>query len=518
MKYSPLFFLCIALTGFAEEPVRVAVDRAVTVHTMKAGIGCNFHAIETPLPYDETRTWAGSVWGANPDPEDEAGWQAVYRHLDWLGLDWARLGLTLQMWEPERGKRTPEGREMRILYRYLEYFQSRKVDVYLQHFFHNTQWLSKPEHRSDPVKVVRGAPADIEAFTDSLAALTDHVVRVKGYTCVRQMGLMNEPFENWSWYIRSFAPDTAEDPLPAMRLMRAKLDRLGLGVQFTGPDVSLYTTHPVQPHKKDFFEVFQAYDFHQYLTRWDWEPRDTTYVDGTKCQLDKISEAEEQIARWRDEAAKSGKPVFASEMGTFMYGFARHDAGIISYLAVLKDFQSVVRFSNVGIDGFARWNFLNRGDLDGPWQMLTTWDIANGKLLPTEKFTPNRAPYFMWGALSRFTAKHSRVVRTDVEGGKVAGLQRVFAATFAAPGSGRITTYVINDAEQAFKLKLSLGKTDRDVRLYRLDEAFLRGTGSFGAGENLGQATEWTGEIAPRSVLWLTEQAVSDGAVGVICD
>jgi hypothetical protein len=516
MKQYPFAFLCLVLAGFAEEPVRVAVDRTVTVHTMRAGIGCNFHAIETPLPYDDFKTWAGSVWGANPDPSDDAAWEAIYRQLDWLGLDWARLGFTLQMWEPEKGKRQPEGREMRILYRYLEYFQKRGVDVYLQHFFHNTDWLSKPEHRADPIRRVRGAPTDIVAFTDSLSALVAHLVKDKRFTCIRQFGLTNEPFENWSWYIRSFAPDVAEDPVPAMQLMRAKLDALGLGVQFTGPDVSLYVGHPVQPGKKEFFTVFQAYDFHQYLTRWDWEPRDTTYVDGTKCQLDKISDAEKQLVEWRDAAAKDGKPVFASEMGTFMYGFARRDAGVVSYLSVLKDFQTVVRFSNIGIDGFARWNFLNRGDLDGPWQMVTTWDIANGRMLPHAEYAPNRNPYLMWGALSRFTAKQSHIVRTTVAGGEIDGLKRVFATSYVAPGSGKLTTYVVNDAERAFPLALALGEAPHSKRLYRLDEKTLvNGSGRF-TGEPLGNGAEWSGEIPARSVLWITEQLLTENGEGVV--
>lgn len=55
--------------------------------------------------------------------------------------------------------------------------------------------------------------------------------------------------------------------------------------------------------------------------------------------------------------------------------------------------------------GFNRWSFLNRGDLDGVWQMVDTWDSKQGALLKT--FRPRLNSYFTYGLISRLTAKHS---------------------------------------------------------------------------------------------------------------
>jgi len=38
-----------------------------------------------------------------------------------------------------------------------------------------------------------------------------------------------------------------------------------------------------------------------------------------------------------------------------------------------------VRGINAGVDGFNRWSFINRGDLDGQWQLLRTWQSETGQ-------------------------------------------------------------------------------------------------------------------------------------------
>jgi hypothetical protein len=34
-----------------------------------------------------------------------------------------------------------------------------------------------------------------------------------------------------------------------------------------------------------------------------------------------------------------------------------------------------------GVSAFNRWSFTNRGDLDGQWQLIRTWDMENKKYL-----------------------------------------------------------------------------------------------------------------------------------------
>ena len=73
--------------------------------------------------------------------------------------------------------------------------------------------------------------------------------------------------------------------------------------------------------------------------------------------------------------------------------------------------------NNAGVDGFNRWSFLNRGDLDGQWQLVDTWDREHKRLLAD--FPPHPNSYFCLGLLSRFTARHSAVLATHVAEGKL---------------------------------------------------------------------------------------------------
>ena len=123
-----------------------------------------------------------------------------------------------------------------------------------------------------------------------------------------------------------------------------------------------------------------------------------------------------------------------------------------------------MRRINAGADGFNRWSFLNRGDLDGQWQFIETWDRKEKKLL--KEYTPHPNTYFVLGLLSRFIAKHSDVLDCRVEGGKVDPWQRVFAAALRSP-KGNLTLAVVNDAKTEYKASFELRELAKDCTLYR---------------------------------------------------
>jgi len=135
------------------------------------------------------------------------------------------------------------------------------------------------------------------------------------------------------------------------------------------------------------------------------------------------------------------------------YGWLPDKTGPGCPESVLAGSELVVRLANAGVDGFNRWSFLNRGDLDGQWQLVDTWDPRRKKLLA--KFPPHPNSYFCLGLLSRFTAKHSAVLSSRVDGGKLGDWQRVFCAAFRSPGGG-VTLALVNDAPVKFQLKLAV--------------------------------------------------------------
>ena len=107
------------------DEVRVVVDAASVVNTMRGGIGASWHAIEKPIstkfdPIFGLHDHGGSGWGANPPAEDDNAWGVLYRHAQWLGMDWIRVELEQRMYEPERRRFDWDNPEMRILYRILD--------------------------------------------------------------------------------------------------------------------------------------------------------------------------------------------------------------------------------------------------------------------------------------------------------------------------------------------------------------------------------------------------------------
>jgi hypothetical protein len=210
----------------------------------------------------------------------------------------------------------------------------------------------------------------------------------------------------------------------------------------SGPDISQGGFPAVAPGDFDYLPLLGAYDFHDYDADFDFR------TGGH------IAAQERNAARWAKFAHDQGKPLFLSEFGTMGYGWQADKPGPTSPQSVLAGSELVLREANAGVDGFIRWSFLNRGDLDGQWQFVDTWDRKNKKLLT--EFTPHPNSYFALGLLSRFTAKNSTVLASQVSSAQVKGWQRVFCAAFRSP-KGNLTLAIVNDAPVEFALKLSWG-------------------------------------------------------------
>ena len=197
----------------------------------------------------------------------------------------------------------------------------------------------------------------------------------------------------------------------------------------------------LEPGKINFNEFIGAYDLHSYYARFDW-----TAGPGYP-----LKDAEEHLRHWRQWTAALRKPLFLSELGSMVFGWGDTNPGPRSFPAAIKDAELVVRALNLGVDGFNRWSFINRGDLDGQWQLIETWDPAAGHL--RQEIIPAPNGYFVYGLLSRLTAKHSQVLRSEVAGGVIDGHPRVFAAALRSPRS-HLTLAIINDAPQPWPMNL----------------------------------------------------------------
>jgi hypothetical protein len=139
-------------------------------------------------------------------------------------------------------------------------------------------------------------------------------------------------------------------------------------------------------------------------------------------------------------------------------------AGPACYQSGLKNASLIVRGINVGVDGFNRWSFTNRGDLDGQWQLVRTWDIDHNRLL--NAFTPQPNAYYQFAMLSRFLPKHSGVLATRVEAPFTERDRKLMATALRTP-KGNLTVLVVNESYRAADATIELEHLPAPIRFVR---------------------------------------------------
>jgi len=360
-----------------------------------------------------------------------------------------RVELEQRMYEKERRVFDWNNAEMRVLYRVLDWAERRGVDVFLQQMWGTSHGTPIPAMR----KTRSGGCAT--PHTPSRRGLTDRRTRGSSDTGERvqlhPLGVgANEPgYDSFSWWQDS---DLKAVPFsPSLKAVREDFDRRGLDVPVSGPD---RTDLPeLKPEEIDFNSYIGAFDLHSYNAVFDsmgWGYN--------------LAEAERRMRQWAEWAHARNKPFFISEFGTMAYGRGHNDAGPACYQSGLKNASLVVRGINAGVDGFNRWSFTNRGDLDGQWQLLRTWDTSRDRLL--DVFSPQPNAYYQFAMLSRFLPKYSAVLATHVEAPYLEEDRKVVAAALRTP-KGNLTVVLVNENHQAADLSLELTGLPQTVRMHR---------------------------------------------------
>jgi hypothetical protein len=486
----------------AEPPATLTVEADRAVHQMAGGIGASWHAIRVKQRFDGAVRYRydvrhdnpqGSAVGANP-PLDSAAWKDIDRLGSWLGLDWLRVELSRRMYEPQKGRYDWDNQEMRTLYRILDWCQRNDADVFLTEMWRNVDWLAYPD-----VHPLLSAPNSLEDFAEGLATLADHLIRQKNYTCIKWLCIANEPQGgSWgSWWSRG--PDNAA-LAPAFKAVRQALDRRGMALRLSGPD---WTDLPkLEPDKLPFAPDLGAFDLHSYGA----PNADTSRILGA-------------WARW---AHQQGKPFFLTELGDMSLGWGTSNPGPSSFEAVLSNAEKILRGLNVGVDGFNRWSFLNRGDLDGQWQLVRTWDREAGRFLA--RADPEPVPFYGYAMLTRFTAKHSHVLPCEWQfKTKDADTPRVFAAALRSPGA-RLTLILANRETAALETHFRWQGLDRETvfHRYELTEHKVQEPGFKLASEGQlvlsPRQSEFDYSLPPRSLAVFSTFDLTPDAPGVIAD
>ena len=445
-----VIFLFIALHSCSTKKADINIDTSRIVYKIAGGIGASWHAIsEDTIDESPEYKWAlryknnrGSAWGGNPPVTNNSAWEQIYRHASWLGMSFVRVELSARMYEPGKNRFDWENEEMQALYKILDWAEANDADVFLQQMWSNVKWNSYPG-----VQPLLSAPKSVEDFAEGFATLAEYLTVTKKYSCIKWLCITNEP-PGGSWGSWWSMGETNPPVTPAWREVRKALDKRNITIPVSGPD---WTDLPVfDASKIDFDEFIGAYDIHSY--------------QGIDAEKQKIVE---DWARW---AKEHNKPMFLSEIGDMRLGWKDTNPGPKSFAAAMSNAESVLRGLSAGVSGFNRWSFTNRGDLDGQWQLIRTWDIENQKY--SDKIEPETVAFYGYGIITRFMAKHSSVVFTDTISNS-----SLLSHTLKTD-DGNLTTYILNksDSAQIITLKIT-GSGNTKLYLYRVTEDELTRSG-----------------------------------------
>lgn len=424
-------------------PVEIRIHADQVRYQMAGGIGASWHAIsEDSIDEGPEYKWAlrtinsrGSAWGGNPPVTDTKAWDQICHHASWLGLSFVRVELSARMYEPERNRFDWDNEEMAALYKILGWAEANRADVFLQQMWSNVKWNSYPG-----VQPLLSAPRSVEDFAEGIATLAEYLTKTKKYTCIKWICITNEPpGGGWgSWW----STGETDAPLtPALKAVREALNRKNIRIPLSGPDWT--DLPPFDETKIDFDPYVGAYDIHSYQG-----------IDEGKQRI---------LADWATWAGKHGKPMFLSEIGNMTLGWKDSNPGPKSFAAALSNAESILRGLAAGVGGFNRWSFTNRGDLDGQWQLVRTWDIKNKKYMEEMEIEPTA--YYGYGIITRFVEKHSSVL--DTESIFNPG---ILAQALKSP-VGQLTILLLNKnpMEQTVSLRIS-GAENQKLYHYRVTE------------------------------------------------
>ena len=439
-----LIFLTIMITTKAQSQTSIAIHCDQNKYTMSGGIGASWHAIskdsiDESVEYKYALRYAhsrGSAWGGNPPVASTNEWEQINKHASWLGLSWLRVELSMRMYEPERNDFQWDNEEMLALYNILDWAEANNADVFLQQMWSNVKWNSYPG-----VQPLLSAPKSLNDFAEGLARLIEYLTIEKNYTCIKWLCITNEPpGGSWgSWW------SMGEQNAPyasALKEVRRVLDEKKLDVPISGPD---WTDLPTFDAKKiNFDQYIGAYDIHSYHG-----------IDEVKQQ---------KLEEWAVWARNHGKPLFLSEIGDMKLGWRDSNPAPKSFEAALSNAESILRGMAVGVSAFNRWSYTNRGDLDGQWQLIRTWDAEKKEYYEEVEIEP--VAFYGYGILTRFSIKNSSVVFTEPIKDTT-----ILSQTLKSP-SGEMTTYIVNksDKEQLIKLTIS-GISNQHFFLYSATES-----------------------------------------------
>ncbi len=475
------------------QPIGLRVNAEKVLHSMRGGIGASWHAMSKEIPLENEKydypvrhtNPRGSAYGANPPLSETKMWDQLCGHAAWLGLNFIRVELSQRMYEPGRDIFDWDNEEMLALYKILDWCESNNADVFLQQMWGHVEWNACPG-----VHPLLSAPRSLDDFAGGISALLHHLLRKKKYSCIKYFSITNEPPGGTWGYWWSYGSGSGTIT-PALKKARETLNGAGIELPLSGPDWT--NLPPLNPNQIDFDGSVGAYDIHSY--------------SGINAHGARI------IRDWVEWAHSRKKPFFLTEFGNMNLGWGGDNPGPKSFDAALSNASDMISCLNLGVDGMNRWSFVNRGDFDGQWQLIQTWDRKRKSYL--KKIKPEPAAYFGFAIMSRYMGKYAAVVQTSVEEETPDIRSAAVINT-----TGELSIYFLNSSQASRHVSVKIDGRDshRKIYLYQVSEKLVS-NGNFSL-EPMPALPEAAGKrsviLPPKSISVLTDYHLTSKDPGII--
>ena len=304
-------------------------------------------------------------------PEEEAQHD---RRIQWVNPSWIRTFIWIKEWCPSGDFKTFDfdSPGMKSHYRSLDLYQKMGVRVGLV----DTEWSMN--HIYDNPEVM--APAIGELF--------EHLIKKKGYTCIKYWTLTNEPCSNYT-RTRGYRFDHFTR---THELMKAEFKKRGLEIKIIGSDdadsFSFLQTCVADPKYSELTDIFCSHTY----------PR-TASLSAIPDFFDNRMKTV--------ESGKPGKPFIIGECGVLGDSFTSHDNPLMLGYAYAMDMSVfAIEGLNRGVAGFAIWTMYETYYPMGTKMQPGLWDFKDNGW-------KTRPIYHAWASFCRNTKMGDKVRKVE---------------------------------------------------------------------------------------------------------
>jgi hypothetical protein len=178
---------------------------------------------------------------------------------------------------------------------------------------------------------------------------------------------------------------------------------------------------------------------------------------------------EQIIGDWVKYAKSINKPFFITEIGNMDLGFGADHPGPKTFESALSNASDIALGMNLGVDGFNRWSFTNRGDMDAQWQLVKTYDIPTKTYLNDIK--PENEAYFGFGMITRFMGKYASVLAAKADK-QIDGV----ILTSYKNCDGNLSVLLVNNLKESVAIDVDLLNVaaEQAFSFYQVTESILK--------------------------------------------